>query len=114
MEGRCGRLVAASSPLAGATGPDVCLEWGQLSGQRGQRLAASLRDQDIVLDARAAEARYVDPRFHSEDHTLLQEEIIPLYDVGLLVDLQAHAVAGAVDEVLSVSGLVDHLSLIHI
>ena len=64
---------------------------------RWSRLGA---DHD-VLDARAVRAR-VDARLDGEGHARLERMRVALDDVGILVGLQADAVAGAVDEPVAV------------
>src|SRR6185436_16322748 len=65
-------------------------------------------DHDDVLDARAPAAVDVYPRLHGERNPRLQRPGVAADDVGLLVDVHADAVPGAVDEPLPQPGLGDH------
>ena len=62
-------------------------------------------DHHDVLDAGPVPAGQVDAGLDGEGHARLQRQVVAGDDVGLLVHLQADAVAGAVDEVLAVARL---------
>ena len=78
--------------------------------RRGEDLAALLGDHDEVLDPRSAAARDVDPGLHGHDLAGLEARLDALREAGVLVDLQADAVAEAVAEVLAVSGGLDEVA----
>src|SRR5258708_4113189 len=62
----------------------------------------------IILDAHPAATGQVDARLDGESHAGFQNlRIIPTHE-GLLVAFQPDAVAGAVREIRTVTGLLDH------
>jgi len=65
---------------------------------------------DEVLDTDADGARDVDARLDGDDHPGLQRDLALLGQPRTLVDLDAHAVAEPVAEVLGVAGAVDDLA----
>src|SRR5690348_5278829 len=67
-------------------------------------------DRDDVLDAYAELAGQVDARLDGEAHARDQRLLLAGDHVRRLVGGHADAVAGAVDEVLAVTGLADHLA----
>ena len=65
---------------------------------------------DDVFDADPELAGQVDARLDRERHPRLQNLGVAFDDVGVFVTVQADAVTGAVDEVLAVSSVGDHLA----
>src|ERR1700691_1960423 len=59
----------------------------ELLRQRGQVSAAGLGDDHKILDADAAQARVVQPRFHGDDVADLEDDV-RLADARKLVDLE--------------------------
>ncbi len=74
-----------------------------------QALASRLGADDCVLDPYAEFAYDVDARLVAEDHASGEGERVVPHHVWVLVDLEAYAVAEAVDEVLAVARLLDDL-----
>ena len=74
-------------------------EFQEFAGSGGENLGAAGGDQNIVLDADAADAFHVNPRFYGHDVTCLQKLFLVPRDSGILVDFQADSVARAVNEI---------------
>src|SRR5215471_2483097 len=74
----------------------------------GELPAAGGLDQDVVLDADAAPARQVDTRLDRDHHALFQHGSAARIHAGILVRLQAQAVADAVDEPVAEPAGPDH------
>src|SRR3954469_2043648 len=81
----------------------------QLLRVAGEALAAVRGDHHQILDAHPTDARQVDARLHCDDHPRLEGCGVGDRQAWILVDLEAHAVTGAVLEVLAVAGLGDHV-----
>src|SRR5262249_41438294 len=64
----------------------------------GELAAATGLDDHVVLDADAAPAGQVDAGLDGDDHALLEHGVAARVEAGVLVRLQAQAVADAVDE----------------
>src|SRR6185295_5449243 len=79
------------------------LEALQLLGELRQVAAAVLRDEDHVLDADAADAEVVEAGLDGH-HRVRLEDAVARTDARRLVDVEADAVAGAVEEA-------DHLAV---
>jgi len=75
-----------------------------------QPVTAVLRDRHEVPDAHPELALEVDAGFDGEHHPRLQRLVVAVHDVGFLVDVEADAVAGAVDERLAVARGLDDLA----
>ena len=71
---------------------------------------AVVGDDDDVLDPGAVAAREVDARLDRERHARLEDLGVAGHDVGLLVRLEADAVAGAVDERDAVPAALDDVA----
>ena len=78
-----------------------------IARQRRQDLRAVLAQDDDVFQPDAEAAGQIDAGLDREHHALLQHRLRGRGDVGRLVAIDAHAVAGAVDEVLAVAGILD-------
>src|SRR4051812_33339849 len=89
-------------PRAPPSGDDA-----QVLGQRGDDLRAVIRDDDEVLDAYADRARDVDARLDGHHVARGKRVLALLRQPRALVDLETHAVAESVPEVLAVAGRVD-------
>ena len=63
-----------------------------------------------VLDAGAVAALDVEARLDAEGHALVEDQRVPRHDVGILMRLQADAVAGAMDEQVAEPRLDEHLA----
>src|SRR6056297_3882682 len=97
--------------LCPPTAPSPCSPGDQdLAWPVVHPLDAIIGDEDDVLDAHPEPARQVDAGFDRERHTGRDRGGVARHDVGILVDVDADAVAGAVDEVLPVAGVGDHLA----
>src|SRR3989338_8354525 len=71
----------------------------------GKYLAAGLRDQHRIFYAHAELAAQVDAGLHGDRHPGAQHRLESGVKPGEFVDLQAYAVARAVDEILPVAGV---------
>src|SRR5882724_12203290 len=96
---RCSSRTAASA--AATTTPTCTSAWrsAQLVGEVGEDLGPVLRDEDEVLQAHAAVALAVRPGLDGEDVTG-DQHVGAAAEAGRLVDLEADAVAEAVEEAL--------------
>src|SRR3954468_3157569 len=83
--------------------------YDQVTPRIVQQFAAGLGANNAILDADAELAGDVDARLVAEDHPGTQRGAIATDQVGLLVDVEAEAVADAVDEVLAVARVCDYL-----
>src|SRR5438309_2324406 len=77
---------------------------GQLAGRLVEPLRAALGGHHDVFDAGAAAAREVDPRLDREGVAGRQRGGVAGHEVGVLVLLEADAVARPVDEEVAVTG----------
>src|SRR5690606_28459285 len=75
----------------------------KIFGGMCQQFRPVFRDQDVVLDADAAETGDVDARFHGDDHARHEKDVPAHRESRLLVDVQPDAVAGAMAEAVAVA-----------
>src|SRR5688572_1146151 len=74
-----------------------------------QRFGATVIAEDRdVLDADAEPTREVDAGLDREGHARLEPLVVAAYEVRMLVSVEPDPMPGAVDEALTVSGVVDH------
>lgn len=88
----------------------AALQNAQLLGCTAQGAHAGLGDGAGVFDADAAQAGHIDAGLHGDDVAGGQDLIGPAGNAGLLMDIDAHAMAGAVAEALAVAGLGDDIA----
>src|SRR5690606_23154367 len=79
----------------------------QLTGEAGETLRAALGHEHVVLDADAAETGDVDAGLDGEGDAGDEGDVLVGGDVGLLVNVEAEAVAGAVEELRAQAGGLD-------
>src|SRR5439155_11211518 len=82
----------------------------QLLWVGSQHVSAALGNEHVVLDAHAAFPWYIDPWFDGKDHARFQHLPIAFAHIRLFVTVQAEAMSGAVDEIVAVTGVGDHLA----
>src|SRR5258705_9346435 len=75
-----------------------------------ERLDPVRGDDDDVLDPGTPATRLVDARLDAEGHARLEQQVVAFDDVRLLVHVQANAVTGPMDELLTESRLADQIA----
>src|SRR5688572_1868512 len=89
---------------------ESCLNDLQLAWKGRKALYAVCGDHNIVFDTHAAEARHIDARLDRKRCTPGQRRLLGRVQVRRLMNLDAQAMAGAVEKLWPIPAGLDHVT----